>query len=96
MRLISISLAALSLAIWVLLGAMGLRALASITHQKVPGFPNTSQISLYAILPIALSFFAVACLIYVIIGKGTKSAALVSVIILLPVLPYMLLFGGGV
>ncbi|MBN8846843.1 MULTISPECIES: hypothetical protein [unclassified Sphingomonas] len=91
------SIAAAALSLWGLLVIAGVEAYRSIASQHVAGYPNAGQIKLYLVMPI--SIFLLLLLTIVVANKFRRAAPallLLSAASLFGLMPYLMVWGGGV
>jgi hypothetical protein len=90
-------IAGVAITIWFALALAGRGAMDGIIAQRVLGYPNTGQISLYVFWPLfvvnALLFCAWICNA---LNRGAVILALLSGASIVALLPYLVISGGGV
>lgn len=88
---------AVALLLWGFFAFVGFDALADITAQKAPGYPNAGQRNLYLYFPWGMTVVTLMLLVAVW-WRPTLSRAIgcFSFIPLALLLPYVMIYGGGV
>jgi hypothetical protein len=75
----------------------GITAYYSIVGQRVAGYPNSGQINLYVVIPV--SVVALLLLGIALANLSRRGAVLLGLgagVSLVAILPYLMVFGGGV
>jgi uncharacterized membrane protein YhdT len=85
-----------NVAIWSLLAISGVSGYLGIVKQGVSGYPNSSQMVLYLIIPICMTLLSTLLIVfYKSIGEKFILGSL-SLLFLVTVLPYIIIARGGV
>ena len=89
--------AGVAVALWFGLALLGRDLVNGVVAQDVPGYPNMGQINLYVIWPlfVVAAILAVAWLCNAF-RRGTMILGIASALSLTAILPYLLIWGGGV
>jgi hypothetical protein len=89
--------AGVAVAVWLALALVGRDLVAGVVGQRALGYPNMGQIDFLIIWPLSLVSALLACAwICNAFRKGGWALGLLSAISLLALLPYLLVYGGGV
>ncbi len=90
-------LTGLAIALWLGMFLLGRQGISDVVDQGVPGYPNTGQIDSYLLLPVCVVMMLLACA-WVSNGlrKWEGPLALISGLSVAALLPYLLMYGGGV
>ena len=89
----------LNLLVWGFWLWTGIGLLRGVANQHVPGYPNSGQIEYYAGIPGVLVVICLAFAALVFFNKGKLASSIANIIqvtALIAVLPYMIVYGGGV
>jgi predicted cobalt transporter CbtA len=87
--------ASLCTLIWGFCGYVGFGLVSAVTKQGAAGYPNTQQWELYVVLPAAMALLGIALVIF---AKRAPTALYAGLLIveIVPILPFLLVSGGGV
>jgi hypothetical protein len=86
----------LNLLAWGGLTWLGVDIIEGVRNQHAPGYPNSGQISYYIGFPCVMLALAVGTFAIARYTRFKVTAVRIQVLILLVVLPFLLLSGGGV
>lgn len=80
---------------WAICGSVGFELLSHLAQRGVPGFPKAGQWDLYVIVPAAMMLFGV---VLAIVAKRVSTVLYVALLIVeaVPILPLLVIYGGGV
>jgi hypothetical protein len=82
--------------IWGALSWSGWDGLASISAQKVEGYPNHAQTEYYLYIPLGMLALTIAGYALSRFGKARYVAWAIEILLLVAVFPFLLPYGGGV
>jgi hypothetical protein len=82
--------------IWAALSWLGWDGLISISAQKVEGYPNHGLTQFYLYIPLGMLVLAVAGYFIPRFGRVRYFALTVEALLLVTVVPFLALYGGGV
>jgi len=90
-------LAGLAVLLWTALFFAGLDLAGGVADRHVLGYPNTGQLQYYVAVPGSAAIALLACAwVFNGLRRWPWILALVSSAALLALLPYLLIYGGGV
>jgi hypothetical protein len=95
-KLLPLILPAINGIVWGGFAWMGWGGIKYIESQHAPGYPNSGQILLYAIFPLIMLSVSLVPATLLSQTKWTILGNIWSVLTLLPLFPYLLVYGGGV
>lgn len=87
--------AALCALLWGLFGYVGFELVSHIAQRGVPGHPDAGQWELYVVFPAAMMLIGIGLFVF---SKRVPAALYVGTVTveLVAVLPFLLVYGGGV
>lgn len=87
--------AALCALLWGIFGYIGFDLVSHVAQRGVPGYPNAGQWGLYVVFPAVMILIGIGL---VLLSKRAPTALYVGVVgvELVAVLPFLLIYGGGV
>ena len=90
-------IAGLAIAIWFALALAGRGVVAGTVAQQVPRYPNSGQIDLYVFWPLLVASVLLFCAwVCNALNRGAVILALLSGASMVALLPYLMIWGGGV
>jgi hypothetical protein len=80
---------------WGYCAYVGFDLVSNVAKRGVPGYPNSGQWGLYVVFPTAMLLLSIAL---VVLSKRVPRALYVGLLILeiVPILPFLMVYGGGV
>ena len=89
--------AGIAIAVWFGVALLGRNLVTSVVYQRALGFPNMGQINLLIVWPLFVTVALLVCAWVCNASRRSPGAlGLLSAASLLAVLPYLMLWGGGV
>jgi hypothetical protein len=87
--------AAVCAAFWAFCGYIGFDLVSNVAKRTVPGYPNAAQWELYVVFPVAMMLLGFGLVVF---SKRTPMALYVGLLIveIVPILPFLVIYGGGV
>jgi predicted cobalt transporter CbtA len=81
--------------LWGIFGYIGFELVSRVAQRGVPGHPNARQWELYVVLPAAMMLIGIGLVVF---SNRTPIALYVGIVIveLVAVIPFLLVYGGGV
>jgi hypothetical protein len=89
-------LATINLLLWGGFTWLGIDLVAGVTTHHAPGYPNHGQIAYYIRFPILMAIFTVAVYLLSRFTRYGGAAVSLQILPLIAVLPFVLLYTGGV
>ncbi|WP_428415452.1 hypothetical protein [Methylibium sp.] len=83
-------------AIWLALVVMGYQGIQGVVAQHAEGYPNAEQIRYYVVFPGIIAVVAALTGICLWFGRFSMVARIVQVLAFFLLVPYLLLYTGGV
>jgi hypothetical protein len=79
-----------------LLALLGLSLLQGVAAQHVPGYPNTGQLRYYLYVPVGISLALLAISFISLRFRVGGALAIIPALAILAVLPFMMVYSGGI
>ena len=90
------ALTVLNMLIWVAFTWHGFQLVDGVAAQNVPGFPNNGQVTLYICVPLLMAASALCMYGLFRFTQLKRTALVLQAVLLISVLPFLLIYTGGV